>query len=136
MRRGWLVVWVVLIVAQLWILYTPGTSAQPDALAPIWDVTRPIPGPTAPDEPGFDKLIHGTAFFALTAVGLLAGWPRWFAIGLPALHAPVSELIQRTWIDGRGGEWGDLLADWAGVLLAVVLFGRRRREVAPVVDAG
>lgn len=120
--------WVVLLVGQLLMLYTPNVGDGPSVLSPVWDVLRPLPGPTAPGEPGFDKLIHGLAFFALTAVGLRAGLPRWLAIGLPAVHAPISELIQRAWIDGRGGEWGDLAADWIGVLVAAVLFGRRRRQ--------
>ncbi len=127
MRRGWLGVWAVFVVAQLWILYTPDVGSGPGALSPVWDVLRPLPGPTAPDEPGFDKVVHATIFAAVTATGLLAGWPKWFAIGFPLLHAPVSEVIQGAWISGRGAEWGDLFADWTGVLVAVLLFGRRRR---------
>lgn len=122
-------VWAVLVAAQLWLLYTPDAGGGPGVLAPLWDALRPLPGPTAPGEPGFDKVVHAFAFFAVTVAGLLAGWPRWFAVGFPALHAPVSELVQRAWISGRGGEWGDLFADWFGVLLAVVLVGGRRRSV-------
>lgn len=128
MRRWWLVAWAVLLLGQLWILYTPNVGSGPDVLTPVWDVLEPIPGPTAPGESGFDKVVHALSFFAITAVGLKAGLPRWFAIGLPALHAPVSELIQRAWVEGRGGEWGDLAADWGGVLLAAVLFWRRPRR--------
>lgn len=117
--------WVVLVVAQFWLLYTPDAGSGPSILSPVWDVLRPLPGPTAPGEPGFDKLVHATAFGAVTATGLLAGFPSWFAIGFPLLHAPVSEFVQGTWISGRGAEWGDLLADWTGVLVAAVLFGRR-----------
>lgn len=122
-RRAWIGVWAVLVVAQLFMLYTPDLGGGPGILAPLWDLLAPLPGPTAPSEPGFDKIAHAIAFGAVTATGLLAGWPRWFAIGLPVLHAPASELIQWAWIAGRGGEWGDLLANWSGVLIAVILIG-------------
>ncbi len=121
MRKLWVIVWLVLVAAQLAILYTPDLGEGPGILAPLWDVLRPLPGPTAMGEPGFDKIVHGLSFGAIAAAGMLAGWPTWLALALPAIHAPVSELIQWRWIDGRAGDWRDLLADWTGILLAWVL---------------
>lgn len=130
MRRGRVVVWVVLLLVQCWVLYTPEAGDGPGFLAPLWDVTRPWPGPTAPGELGFDKIVHATSFALVTAAGLLAGWPTWFALGLPLVHAPVSELIQWAWVPGRTGDPRDAAADIAGILVAwaVVALWRRHAE--------
>ena len=129
MRKGWMVVWVVLVAAQFYLLYTPDVGGGPGFLAPLWELLRPLPGPTAMGEPGFDKIVHGTSFGLVALTGLLAGWPTWLAIAIPAAHAPVSELVQLFWIDGRAGDWHDLLADWTGILLdwAIIAVWRSRK---------
>lgn len=136
MRKVWMVVWVVLVLAQLYLLYTPDVDSGPGFLTPLWDLLRPLPGPTAMGEPGFDKIVHGFSFGAIAAAGMLAGWPTWLALAIPAVHAPVSELVQLFWIDGRTGDWHDLLADWSGILLAWTLVTlwrawRSHRQRAP-----
>lgn len=130
MRRGWFVTWVVLLVLQLWILYNPDGGAGPGFLSPLWDVTRSWPGPTAPGEPGFDKIVHATSFALVAATGLLARLPTWFAIGLPLVHAPVSEIVQWAWVPGRSGDPRDAAADITGILVAwaVVALARRLSE--------
>lgn len=116
-RKRWVIVWVVLFAIQCVLLYTPDVGDGPGALAPLWDLLRPLPGPTAMGEPGFDKIVHGSSFALIALVGILARWPAWLALGIPLVHAPISEIIQWLWIDGRAGDWRDVLADWAGVLL-------------------
>ena len=130
MRRGRVVVWVVLLAVQCWILYTPDVGDGPGFLAPLWDVTRPWPGPTAPDEVGFDRLVHFSSFGLVTAVGLWAGLPGWVAVGLPLVHAPLSELIQWAWFPGRSGDPRDAAADVAGILVAwaVIVLWQRHAE--------
>ncbi len=142
MRRGWLIVWTGLVLLQIAGLYTPDGGGGPGFLAPLWEFLGFIPDPAASELAGIDKIAHAVMFAVVTAAGLMAGWPGWFAIGFPLLHAPVSELIQRAWIPGRGGEWGDLLADLIGIGIAVLLVAGYQRSVArhrssngtPIVD--
>ncbi len=138
MRWGWLIVWASLVLLQLVALYTPDAGGGPGFLAPLWEFLGRIPGPIASGMVGIDKIAHAVMFGVVTAAGLLTGWPRWFAIGFPLLHAPVSELVQRAWIPGRGGEWGDLLADLIGIGIgiAVVLIVMRRNVQDPVPRGG
>jgi hypothetical protein len=102
-RRGWIVLLVLAMVVQLVVLYVP----------------------TAPGGPGLahlDKLIHASVFAAPTLVGLMAGLSRWWVVGLLALHAPVSELLQASLLAHRDGSGWDVVADLTGVLLALAVF--------------
>jgi hypothetical protein len=42
-------------------------------------------------------------------------------VGVFAVHAVVSELIQHVWYHHRTGELLDVIADWIGIAAAVVL---------------
>jgi VanZ family protein len=64
-----------------------------------------------------DKVAHVAAFALPTAALILAGAPRGWVIGLMALHAPLSELLQHLLLADRSGDPGDVLADLAGVVL-------------------
>ena len=130
MRRGWVVVWVVMLCLQAVVLYTPDVGGGTGVLASLWEVTRGWPGSTAPGEYGFDWIIHATSFASVTAAGLLCGWPTWFAVGLPLVHAPVSEFIQWAWVPGRTGDARDVAADVVGTLVAwaVVALWMRNEE--------
>lgn len=68
-----------------------------------------------------DKVVHLAAFALPTAALLAAGVPRPWAIGLMAAHAPLSEAIQGSLLEGRSAEAGDVVADLAGVLVGSLL---------------
>ena len=92
--------------------------------APAGDV------PSAP--PGVDKVVHLLLFAVLAATGRWAGLrPRPLALGLAA-YAGLSELLQAVTPLGRSGSAADLLADLAGIALALLAWrsgvrsGRRR----------
>ena len=79
--------------------------------------------------PHADKAVHAAIFAVPALVGVLSGLRPWL-VGLVLLvHAPVSEVVQQVWIPGRSGEPWDVVADWAGVALAVaVAVALRRRD--------
>jgi hypothetical protein len=89
----------------------------------------------APDGPGglqingLDKVIHVFIFAAPTFAALMVGIrPRW-ALGILALHAPVSELIQHSVLRHRSGDVLDVMADISGVALggwAYMVWTRRQ----------
>ena len=58
------------------------------------------------------------AVFALPTVALIgAGVPRGWVIGLMAVHAPLSEVVQGALLADRSPEGADVVADLAGVAL-------------------
>ena len=101
-------------------------------LVHVWGLYKPPGVEQAPWFPGADKLEHLVGFAVpLLLVSLTL---RWYArrrgkparIGLPvaafAAHAAVSELVQARWLPGRTGDPFDVVADLAGVGLAVAAF--------------
>ena len=110
-RRTALVVFAVLLVAQLAALYWPRVGIQ----GPVtWS----------------DKVVHVLLFLAPTVAGLLAGVRPAYLVGLLALHAPVSELVQHYLLPNRSGDAWDAVADLGGVVLGVtsVVVGRALRR--------
>lgn len=106
----WRLVFGIALAAQLIALYAPD-------------------GPTGPQVTGLDKVIHLLIFavpaFAAMMVGIRARW----ALGILAVHAPVSELIQHFALQHRSGDVLDVAADLSGVALAgcaFVVWTRRR----------
>ena len=100
----------VALAVQLIALYAPRAPAGPQVI-------------------GFDKVIHLSIFaapaFAALVVGIRARW----ALGILAVHAPISELIQHFVLPHRSGDVFDAIADLSGVLLGVlvyVVWNRRR----------
>jgi hypothetical protein len=98
----------------------------------------------APRAPGIatgglpvDKLVHIAVFALPTAALIAAGVPRRWAIGLMAVHAPLSELIQGSLLADRSAERADVVADLAGVLLGTLVARPRDRieEKVMVVDS-
>ena len=68
-----------------------------------------------------DKLVH-IAVFALPTVALIwAGVPRGWVIGLMAVHAPLSEVVQDRFLAHRSGDPWDVAADLLGVALGAFL---------------
>jgi len=105
------VAFVALVVVQLLAVYWPRVDVQ----VPVtWT----------------DKVVHVLLFLAPTVAGLLAGLrPAWL-VGLVALHAPVSELVQHFLLPNRSGDVWDAVADLSGVVLGVtfVMVWRARRR--------
>jgi VanZ family protein len=99
--RAGLVVAVVIHVYVLY-LYVPGP----------WGVVT---------VPHADKAVHAVVFALPALLGVLAGGrPRLVALVL-AVHAPLSELVQHLWLPGRSGDPWDVMADWVGIALGLVV---------------
>jgi VanZ family protein len=106
-----MVVFAVLVVAQLLALYWPRIDVQ----GPVtWS----------------DKVVHVLLFAVPVAAGLLAGVRPVYVVGLMAVHAPVSELVQHYLLPNRSGDVWDAVADLCGVVLGVtfVVVWRRLRR--------
>ena len=102
-RRVWLVLLGVSLVLQLVVLYAPSA-------------------PGGPEVNGLDKVVHAGVFGAVVLTALLAGLPRRWVLGVLALHAPVSEVVQATLLPSRDGDVWDAVADLTGVGLALGAF--------------
>lgn len=102
---------VGLVVVQLLAVYWPRVDVQ---------------GPVT----WTDKVVHVLLFLLPTVAGLVAGLRPSWVVGLLALHAPVSELVQHFVLPNRSGDVWDAVADLSGVVLAVtiVVVGRARRR--------
>lgn len=108
--RVWLVGLGLALVIQLISLYAPEVPAGPQIA-------------------GLDKVVHVLIFAAPALAALMAGISASWALGLLAVHAPVSELIQHFALSHRGGDWLDMMADFLGVAiggLAYLVWSRRQ----------
>ena len=86
-------------------------------------------GPGAPEITGLDKVIHLSIFAAPALAALMMGVRARWALGMLAVHAPVSELIQHFVLPHRDGDVFDVVADLSGVVLgglAYVVWNRRQ----------
>lgn len=104
--RGRLVTWRVLftvaVVGHLVVLYWP----------------RPV---SAGGLPYLDKAVHLAVFAAVATTGLRARvLPALWLVGLLAVHAVVSEVLQASALPARSGDPWDVVADLAGVALGAV----------------
>ena len=102
-RTLWLVALGVAIVVQLITLYSPQ-----------------VPG--TPPIAGFDKVVHLAIFAAPVLAALLAGLSAPWVLGILAVHAPVSELVQHVALSGRSGDVFDMMADLCGVALGALVY--------------
>jgi hypothetical protein len=71
---------------------------------------------------GLDKVVHVLVFAAPALAALMAGISAAWALGILAVHAPVSELIQHFALPHRSGDVMDVMADFAGVALGGLAF--------------
>ena len=108
-KRLWRLVLGVALVVQLIAVYSPQGLAGPGIT-------------------GLDKVVHVSIFFAPAVALLMMGIRARWALGILAVHAPVSELIQHFFLPQRSGDVFDALADLSGVALgwfAYVVWDRR-----------
>jgi len=109
-NRLWFLALGVTLVVQLVVLYSPKAPAGP-----------PITG--------LDKLVHIAIFAMPVLAALMAGLSAPWVLGILALHAPVSELIQHFELPLRSGDPFDVMADLAGLALgslAYLVWNRRQ----------
>ena len=109
-NRLWRVALVLAVALQLVALYLPRAPAGPQIT-------------------GLDKVVHVCIFAAPALAALMAGFGAPWALGLLAVHAPVSELIQHFALLHRSGDPLDATADLGGVALgaiAYVVWNRRQ----------
>lgn len=124
----WLLIAAFILAAQIWLLYSPATSPSMNDLAShLNSVLEPLPGPTAPSEPGFDKVAHASSFAFVTAALALSGIKWRWVLSTQILHAIISEIIQAWFIPGRSGEISDAVMDMAGIALASLIVWSWRR---------
>ncbi len=111
LNRWWLVALGVALAVQLVTLYSPEVAG-------------------APQIAGMDKVVHVFVFAAPALAALLAGISAPWALGILAVQAPLSELIQHLALAHRSGDVSDVLADIAGIALGWLAFlvWRRRQS--------
>ncbi|MEO8555640.1 MAG: VanZ family protein [Actinomycetota bacterium] len=97
-KRWRLVALGVALAIQLIVLYLPQAPAGPSIT-------------------GLDKVVHLSIFFVPSLAALMMGIRARWALGILALHAPLSELIQHFALPQRSGDVFDAVADLSGVLL-------------------
>jgi hypothetical protein len=91
------------VVVQLIALYVPDAPAGPEII-------------------GIDKVVHVSIFAAPALAALMVGLRARWALGILAVHAPISELIQHFVLTHRSGDVFDAVADLSGVLLGAMAF--------------
>jgi hypothetical protein len=102
-NRLWLVALGVALIVQVVVLYSPSA-------------------PAGPQIPGLDKLVHISVFAVPALAALMAGISAPWVLGILAVHAPASELIQHFALPGRSGDPLDVMADCAGLALGALAY--------------
>lgn len=75
-------------------------------------------GLAGPQISGLDKVVHVAIFFGPALAVLMIGIRPRRALGILALHAPVSEIVQHYALSQRDGDVLDVVADLSGIALA------------------
>lgn len=112
-RRFYAGLLVLSLLVQLWVLYDPA------------------PGDPVLTFPLADKLVHAAIFAIPVVLAARAGLPWRLVLVALAVHAPLSEAIQASVFPERSGTWADVLADLAGLGVAIALVGSGSSPVAP-----
>jgi hypothetical protein len=71
--------------------------------------------------PFADKVVHIAIFAVVVITGARAGVPLVWLVGLLAVHAVASELVQHWLLANRSGDPADVAADLAGVAIGAVI---------------
>jgi len=115
-------------------------------LLQLWGLYRVAGPPQPPWIPFADKIEHAVGFAVPVLLILLAialrgpmswQWPNMrtgvFVVAVFAAHGVVSELVQHQWYRYRTGDPLDVLADWVGITVGMLLIRlillRRSRAV-------
>lgn len=98
-NRLWRLAFGFALAVQLIVLYSPY-------------------GVGGPGITGLDKVVHVVVFFAPAFALLMMGIRARWALGILALQALISELIQGFGLAQRDGDAFDVMADLGGVALA------------------
>jgi VanZ family protein len=77
--------------------------------------------PSAGSVPGLDKVVHAAVFGAVAWAALRCGFARSPVAVVLVAHAVLSEVLQAGLLPARSGDPLDVVADLAGVVLALVL---------------
>jgi len=93
---------VAAVVANLVVLYWP----------------RPVSDGGIPYA---DKIVHIAIFAVVVIAGARAGVPLAWLVGLLAVHAVSSELVQHWFLVNRTGDPADVVADLTGVAVGAVV---------------
>lgn len=107
---AWWAGFVAACLLQLYALYSP-RQAGPDVGLPL-----------------ADKVAHLFLFSSVAFLGLKAGVPARWLLGVLAVNAVVSELAQHYLLPQRSGDPFDVLADLAGIALGAWLAFRAIRS--------
>ena len=103
-------------------------------LLQLWGLYRVAGPPQPPWFPFADKIEHAVGFAVPVLLILLAialrgpvswPWPNMrigvFVVAIFAAHGVVSELVQHQWYRYRTGDPLDVLADWVGIAVGMLL---------------
>jgi VanZ family protein len=103
-------------------------------LLQLWGLYRVVGPPQPPWFPFVDKVEHAVGFALPVLLTLLAialrgpvswQWPNMrtgvFVVAIFAAHGVVSELVQHEWYRYRTGDPLDVLADWVGIAVGMLL---------------
>lgn len=102
-QRIWLVLGLGALLAQCWMLYTPGS---PEPMVPI---------------PHIDKLVH-FVIFAVPAFFFVRAGARWWLVAVLALlQSLLSEFVQERFLAYRGADPFDVVFDLLGAALGIWL---------------
>ena len=114
-RGRWQIAFVVALIVQVWALYWPH---------------QPSVGSGLP----LDKVVQFGLFFIVSYAGLRAGFSQPIVVGVMLGQALLSEIIQHFLLPERSGDVWDLVADVAGVTVALWVARDRPHSVATVPD--
>jgi VanZ like family len=120
------IVFVPALAAWTWKLLEPNPVPEPVLkFLSFWDF---LPYLAA-------KTLHASGYAFLTALAWVAApnsrW-RWIAVGFLMLHGAGSELLQHVLPFNRTGKVTDVLIDWVGVTVGVLM---ARRFLDPMLGA-
>lgn len=126
----WLTLGIILLIAQGYLFFTDNPPSQPPAWMTWLDqLLAPLPGVSAPSEPGFDLIVHFSGFALITTTLLLARLRPLFLFFTLTAYAGLTEIIQENLLYYRSGSWLDFAADALGISLALLLYLYWRKRV-------
>jgi VanZ family protein len=114
-RRPWWIAFIVAALVQAWALYWPRPASVETGLP-------------------LDKVVHFALFFVVTYAGVRAGVARSLVAALMVGQALLSEAVQHLLLPQRSGDVWDLVADVAGITVALWVTRDRPHRVATVPD--